>query len=108
MCWSSITSNGLRRIDPPRRLHLTGATIRPHIVPVFSPGGTVRHSVAAIIALIACTRVLQAQTITPPTPQFTGPDESFEVASVRVNTSGLLVQSSQIGMGTVSLVNIRV
>src|SRR4051812_18523700 len=53
----------------------------------FSRGGTVRHAVAAIIALIACTRVSHAQAITP---QFTGPEESFEVASVKANRSGSL------------------
>jgi uncharacterized protein (TIGR03435 family) len=40
--------------------------------------------------LIVSTHLLHAQTAAPETPRFTGPEESFEVASVKANRSGSL------------------
>jgi uncharacterized protein (TIGR03435 family) len=47
-------------------------------------------SVAAIMALLVSTPLLHAQTAAPATPRFTGPEEAFEVASVKANRSGAL------------------
>jgi uncharacterized protein (TIGR03435 family) len=51
------------------------------------PGGSVRYLAAAMVGL---SLSINAQTPAPPTPRFTGPDESFEVASVKANRSGSL------------------
>jgi uncharacterized protein (TIGR03435 family) len=50
----------------------------------------VRHAVVAAVTLIVSIHVLHAQTAAPPTPRFTGPEDSFEVASVKANRSGSL------------------
>ena len=64
---------------------LAGATIRGRI---FVCGGTVRIVLVALVALAVGSPGLQAQTPAPAMPRFTGPEESFEVVSVKANHSG--------------------